>query len=58
MAEPKAQKPQPPQDKVPIEPGFDKRLADMYKKILHTPPQRKQGETQEALRSRLRSSKS
>jgi hypothetical protein len=46
MAQPKSSKPtrQQPQNKVPIEPGFEKRLADLYKKVLHTPPPRKQGE--------------
>ncbi len=35
MAQPKPPK-QP--DKVEIEPGFEKRLGQMYKKVLHTPP--------------------
>jgi hypothetical protein len=30
--------------KIKVEPGFEKRLGDMYKKVLHTPPPRKQGE--------------
>ena len=33
---------QQPSDKVPAEPGFQKRLVDMYRKVLHTPPPRKQ----------------
>lgn len=36
MAEPKPPKKQ--SDKMEVEPGFQKRLADMYKKALHTPP--------------------
>ena len=36
MAQPKQAK--QPQDKVPTESGFEKRLGDMYKKVLHTPP--------------------
>lgn len=28
---------QPAKDKVEVEPGFKKRLGDMYKKVLHTP---------------------
>ena len=34
----KPPKPNRTQDKVPTEPGFQKRLGDMYKKVLHTPP--------------------
>ena len=32
--------PKPPkrQEKIGTEPGFEKRLGDMYKKVLHTPP--------------------
>ncbi|HZR02460.1 MAG TPA: hypothetical protein VFA81_04715 [Burkholderiales bacterium] len=38
MAQPsKPPKPKQPQDKVPTEPGFEKRLGEMYKKVLHTP---------------------
>jgi hypothetical protein len=44
MAQPKAQKPKQPESKVPTDPGFEKRLGEMYKKVLHTPPPRKQGE--------------
>lgn len=35
---PKSRQAQEPQDKVPTEPGFGKRLGEMYKKVLHTPP--------------------
>jgi hypothetical protein len=39
MAPSKRPKPnQPHQGKVPTEPGFEKRLGEMYKKVLHTPP--------------------
>jgi hypothetical protein len=41
MAQPKPQKLKQPQNKVPTEPGFEGRLSDMYKKVLHTPPPRK-----------------
>ncbi len=38
MAQPKSPKPkQPDKDTLPTESGFEKRLADMYKKVLHTP---------------------
>ena len=30
--------PKPTQGRVPTEPGFQKRLGDMYKKVLRTPP--------------------
>ena len=33
---PKAKK--APEEIIRIEPGFEKRLGDMYKKVLHTPP--------------------
>ncbi|MGE3702540.1 MAG: hypothetical protein AB7G08_27755 [Hyphomicrobiaceae bacterium] len=43
---PKPQKPKDHhhQDRMPTEPGFEKRLGGMYKKVLHTPPPRKRGE--------------
>jgi hypothetical protein len=44
MAQPKPNTPPPHRDKVPTEPGFEKRLADMYKKVLHTPPPRKRAD--------------
>jgi hypothetical protein len=31
-------------DKIKVEPGFEKRLGEMYKKVLHTPPPHKRGE--------------
>jgi hypothetical protein len=31
-------------DEIKVEPGFQKRLGEMYKKVLHTPPPRKQSE--------------
>lgn len=36
MIQPKPSK--KPSDKIEIEPGFEKRLGQMYKKVLHTPP--------------------
>jgi len=30
--------PRPKQNKVPTEPGFQKRLGEMYKKVLPAPP--------------------
>jgi hypothetical protein len=38
MAQPKPPTPSKPEAKVPTEPGFEKRLGDMYKKVLHPPP--------------------
>lgn len=38
MVQPKPPKPKPSQNKVMTEPGFQKRLGEMYKKVLHTPP--------------------
>jgi hypothetical protein len=35
---------------VEVGPGFEKRLGEMYKKVLHTPP-RKQAEKPQARRS-------
>jgi hypothetical protein len=31
-------KPKKGQDKIEVEPGFEKRLANILKKALHTPP--------------------
>ena len=31
-----------PRDKIEVEPGFEKRLSDIYKKALNAPPPRKQ----------------
>jgi hypothetical protein len=36
MAQPKP--PKKPEDKIEVESGFEKRLGEMYKKVLHTPP--------------------
>ena len=36
MAQPKPSK--KPPDKVEVEPGFEKRLANLHKRVLHTPP--------------------
>lgn len=31
-------KSKPEADKIDVESGFEKRLGEMYKKVLHTPP--------------------
>jgi hypothetical protein len=54
MAQPsKPPKPKEPhQDKVPAEPGFQRRLADMYKKVLHTPAKHRTAKKTEGAKPR------
>lgn len=34
----KTKSPKEQSHKIEVEPGFEKRLGEMYKKVLHTPP--------------------